>query len=101
VTETQHRDKEHRAILPSLAHRAMIVNALLPDFFAEALAKLGKSRAAAATNGEPDGLEHRMRDLRDLLWVSIDNGDSRDLNQLTVAEALTGDTVKILVPCRM
>jgi len=97
VTQTQHHDKEHRAILQSLAHRAMIDNGLLPDFPAEALAELGRIQAPAAMNGEPDGKEHRLRDLRDLLWASIDNDDSRDLDQLTVAEALPGDTVKILV----
>ena len=38
-----------------------------------------------------------LRDLRDLLWASIDNDDSLDLDQLTVAEVLSGDAVKILV----
>ena len=31
-----------------------------------------------------------IRDLRELLWCSIDNDDSRDLDQLTVAETLAG-----------
>jgi exoribonuclease-2 len=43
--------------------------------------------------GDPSGI----RDLTDLLWASIDNDGSRDLDQLTVAEALPGDKVKIRV----
>ncbi len=43
----------------------------------------------------PDGKP--ISDLRELLWCSIDNDDSRDLDQLTVAEALPGGSVKILV----
>ena len=38
-----------------------------------------------------------VRDLTDLLWASIDNDDSLDLDQLTVAETLPGDKVKIRV----
>ncbi len=84
-------DKEHRSILQSIAQRAMLERGLLPDFSAEALAELAKMKAPAAMNGDP------VRDLRDLLWASIDNDDSRDLDQLSVAEAIPGDKVKILV----
>jgi exoribonuclease-2 len=35
--------------------------------------------------------------MRNLLWSSIDNDDSRDLDQLTVAEALPAGRMKILV----
>jgi exoribonuclease II len=34
---------------------------------------------------------------RGLLWASIDNDDSRDLDQLSVAQPLSGGMVKILV----
>jgi VacB/RNase II family 3'-5' exoribonuclease len=84
-------DKQHRVILQSIAERAMLERGLLPDFSAEALAELAKIQTLAETDGEA------VRDLRDLLWASIDNDDSLDLDQLTVAEAMPGDKVKILV----
>jgi hypothetical protein len=41
--------------------------------------------------------EESTRELRNLLWCSIDNDDSRDLDQLTVAEAMPDGAVKVLV----
>ena len=38
-----------------------------------------------------------MHDLRGLLWASIDNDDSLDLDQLTFAESLAGGGVRIQV----
>ena len=87
----QAHDQPHRSILQSIAHQAMLDRGLLPDFSAAALAELGRLQVPAATAGEP------VRDLRNLLWASIDNDDSRDLDQLTVAEAMPGDQIKILV----
>ncbi len=84
-------DKQHRGILQSIAHRAMLERDLLPDFSAAALTEL-EAMHAAATAG--DGL---VRDKAELLWASIDNDDSLDLDQLTVAEALPGGKVKIMV----
>lgn len=75
----------------------MIERGLLPDFSPATLAELDRIRAPAMKKGGPDGTEHQVRDLRDLLWASIDNDDSRDLDQLTVAEAVPQDKVKILV----
>jgi ribonuclease R len=85
-------DHNHRALLQDIARRVMFERGLLPDYSPAALAELDKIQApAAATNDEA------VCDLRELLWASIDNDDSQDLDQLTVAEALPGDMVKILV----
>jgi ribonuclease R len=84
-------DMRHRAILKSIAHRVMLERGLLPDFSAAALAELGRIEAPAAVTG--DG----VRDLTDLLWASIDNDDSLDLDQLTVAEAMPADQARIRV----
>jgi ribonuclease R len=70
----------------------MLERGLLPDFSAAALAELGGIQApAVAKSGGP------VCDLRDLLWASIDNDDSLDLDQLTVADTMPGGKVKILV----
>jgi exoribonuclease-2 len=84
-------EKHHRAILQSIAHRAMLERDLLPDFSAGALAELDKIRSTTNADSEP------IRDQRDLLWASIDNDDSLDLDQLTVAEAIPDGKVKVLV----
>lgn len=84
-------DNQARSILQDIARRAMLERGLLPDFSAKALAELDRIQAPATTN------DVLVRDLRDLIWASIDNDDSRDLDQLTVAEAKPDDKVKILV----
>jgi exoribonuclease R len=71
--------KQHRAILQRIARRAMVERGLLPDFSVEALAELARIQAPATTD------DKQVRDLRDLPWASIDNDDSLDLDQLTVA----------------
>jgi VacB/RNase II family 3'-5' exoribonuclease len=81
----------HRAILVDIAERAMLERGLLPGFSAQALAELNRIQSPARRNGEP------IRDLTEQLWASIDNDDSRDLDQLTAAEALPGNTIKIQV----
>jgi VacB/RNase II family 3'-5' exoribonuclease len=84
-------DRNDTALLQSIARRVMVERGLLPDFSGEALAELGRMQTPTAMDG------NSVRDLRDLLWCSIDNDDSRDLDQLTVAEAIPGGTVKISV----
>ena len=45
----------------------------------------------------PDGSPVTPGSDRDLLWASIDNDTSRDLDQLSVAEPMAGGAVKVLV----
>ena len=84
-------EKHHRAILQSIARRAMLERGLLPDFSAEALAQLDMIQTPASADSK------LIRDQRVFLWASIDNDDSLDLDQLTVAEAMPGGKVKIMV----
>ncbi len=97
MLQTRHNDKQHRAILQGIAHRVMLERGLLPDFSAAAMAELGRMKSPTMEEVIETGADHVIHDLRDLLWSSIDNDDSRDLDQLTVAEAMPGDEVKILV----
>ncbi len=81
----------HKQALRDIARRAMIQRGLLPDFSPAALAETSVLARA------PSEASASIRDLRGLLWASIDNDDSRDLDQLSVAEPLVGGAVKILV----
>ncbi len=53
----------------------------------------GQGGGQGTTAGDGGGI----RDLRGRLWCSIDNDDSRDLDQLSVAEELPGGAVRVLV----
>jgi VacB/RNase II family 3'-5' exoribonuclease len=86
-----HDPRPRRSVLQPIARRAMRQYGLQPDF----------SHAAVAETNAIDGpaveTASDVRDLRSLLWCSIDNDDSRDLDQLSVAEPLAQGVVKILV----
>src|SRR4051794_16325056 len=84
-------NQDHRSLLADIAHRVMLERGFAPDFSPAALAELD-AIARQAAPAEADA-----RDLRDRLWCSIDNDDSRDLDQLTVAEALPAGAVRVQV----
>ena len=84
-------DDSDRTRLRIIAIRTMRERGLEPSFPADALAEV------AALSGPPRMTEEPTRDLRALPWCSIDNDDSRDLDQLSVAERLGGGDVKVLV----
>jgi VacB/RNase II family 3'-5' exoribonuclease len=74
--------------LVATARRILADNHFFPDFSPAALAQ-----ADHAVAPDRDG----ARDLRHLLWSSIDNHESKDLDQVEVAEALSDGTVRVLV----
>jgi exoribonuclease-2 len=81
------------ADLQELARQEMVANGFEPAFppAAEAqLAAITSRPPAIAPGGD-------VRDLRSLLWSSIDNDTSRDLDQIEVAELLPGGVVRVLV----
>src|SRR4051812_41222008 len=80
-----------RSVLENIARRVMLERGLSPDFPRAALAEIELLDRRPPLPASPG------RDLRSLLWCSIDNDDSRDLDQLSVAEALPGGAVKVLV----
>jgi hypothetical protein len=84
-------DRQRRSILQRIAHRVMLERGLVPDFPLPALAELD------AIHGSATRVEESTRDLRNLPWCSIDNDDSDDLDQLTVAEAIPDGATKVLV----
>jgi len=85
VNSPRHTKKD----LAELARQAMIDRGLEPEF-------------SPAVQKQLDGIsgpasDKSLRDLTSLLWCSIDNDDSRDLDQLSVSEALPDGGVKVFV----
>lgn len=79
--------------LQAVAKQIMQQRGFEPDFppqVREQLAGLKAQPPQVAAGGD-------IRDLRNLLWSSIDNDTSRDLDQIEVAEALSNGDVKIMI----
>ena len=83
--------RRQRATLQRIARLAMLERGMLPDFSTGALEELSRITDPPVSGDVP------VPDLRNLLWASIDNDDSRDLDQLSVAETLPDGAVKILI----
>ena len=84
-------DKNTPVDLRAIAHRAMLDRGLEPDFPAAAMQQL------QGIQGPSHDTQNSIHDLRQLLWCSIDNDHSMDLDQLTVAESLPAGAVKVMV----
>ncbi len=83
--------RQHRDALKVIARQAMIEHGLTPDFSLRVISELGRIEKGIGES------KSGVRDLRNLLWASIDNDDSMDLDQISVAEPLPDGKVKILV----
>jgi len=77
--------------LRAIATEAMRARGLEPEFPPDAVAEAAALRAAPASTEEP------VRDLRALPWCSIDNDESRDVDQLSVITAAADGTRALLV----
>jgi len=77
--------------LRQIAKRAMRARGLRTESSHPAQEQLDRTRPAALPSGGD------VRDLRHLAWASIDNDDSRDLDQLSVAIPADNGKTKILV----
>jgi exoribonuclease-2 len=79
--------------LQAIAKQVMTERGFKPDFPPEVPQQLAQLKAhppaVAASND--------IRDLRNLLWSSIDNDTSRDLDQIEVAERLPDGGAKVMV----
>ena len=79
--------------LQSVARQVMLQHGFEPEFSPQVQQQLADLQAHPPQIAPAAGI----RDLRNLLWSSIDNDTSRDLDQIEVAERLPSAETKILV----
>mgnify|MGYP006271942055 FL=1 len=77
--------------LRAVARRLLLEQGFEPDMPAAVTAEV------AARTATPPAPGQNVADLRALPWSSIDNDTSRDLDQIEVAEALTGGRTRVRV----
>ena len=81
------------ADLQQMARQVMLAHGFEPDFPPPVSQQLAQLKSQPPSLSVTDGL----RDLRGLLWSSIDNDTSRDLDQIEVAEKLPGGQTRVLI----
>lgn len=79
--------------LRAAAKQTMLENGFEPDFPPQVAEQLAQLQAHSPQMGRGE----TVRDLRNLLWSSIDNDTSRDLDQVEVAERIPNGDIKVLV----
>jgi exoribonuclease-2 len=83
--------RKHEQLLIDIANASMIDKGLDPDFNKDVRKQLEGIRGPATAK------DASVRDLRHVGWCSIDNDDSRDLDQLTWGEPANGTDVRIFI----
>src|SRR4051794_27442010 len=78
-------------ILLELAKKALEERGFLSEFSFEVQKEINQIQPPLTSSSTP------IQDLRNKLWFSIDNDDSRDLDQLTYAETLNNSSYRIYV----
>lgn len=77
--------------LEAAARQSMIDHGFEPGFSAQVEAEI------SALEAHPPRIDSSAKDLRHLLWSSIDNDTSRDLDQVEYAERLPNGQVRVLI----
>jgi VacB/RNase II family 3'-5' exoribonuclease len=93
VTTSMNETPLHQVDLQAAAERTMLAHGFEPEFSPQVQRQLRELRARppqVAPSSE-------VRDLRNLLWSSVDDDASRDLDQAEVAERLPDGGTKVLV----
>jgi exoribonuclease-2 len=100
--------------LQALAKQVMMAHGFQPDFPAAVQQQLadikahpplptssnlpsGSASDSHTSSDSLSGSDSHIKDMRGLLWSSIDNDTSRDLDQIEVAEQLPNGDVKVMV----
>ena len=89
MSDTAHRSRSHAVDLDRIAREAMRTNGFDPELPGAVVEELSALPEDPAMNG--------ARDLRALPWSSIDNRESRDLDQVEMAEALDDGGIRLRI----
>jgi VacB/RNase II family 3'-5' exoribonuclease len=89
VITSSRMNRKHEQFLIDIADDSMTEHGLKPDFDAAVRRQVNDIDAPA--------YDDELRDMRDLPWCSIDNDDSRDLDQLTWAEDLGDGDIRMYI----
>src|SRR5882762_5011170 len=89
---TRNASHSHSVDLFAIAHESMIEAGFVPDVPGAVVSEV-RSIVAAPESARDES----VKDLRELLWSSIDDARSRDLDQVEYAEALAGGDTRLLV----